>query len=62
MMLNYLETMWGVMSLLHMSIDVLSLVRLLIEIVARDIMPTYLGHRKARAANAMDLVQERGIR
>ena len=62
-----LEIKGGVLSLLHMSIDdmsidVLYLVCLPVKVVARDVVPTYLGHRKARASKVVDFVQERRIR
>ena len=57
-----LQIKGGVLPLLHMSIDMLSLVRLLVEVVARDVLVTYLRHRKAGAANVIIFVHERRIR
>ena len=46
----------GVLPLLRMSINVLSLVCLLVKVVAWDVVPTYLGHRKSRASNIIYFV------
>ena len=34
---------------------------MLVKVVARDVVPSYLGHRKARAAYVIDLLRERRI-
>ena len=51
-----LKVLSGVVQLFHLRIYIVPLVDLLAEVIARDVVPTYRGHRKARASYVIDLV------